>query len=75
MLQNKVIIATKTAKFAAGGAKLCTARYMHSSQSNPTLQKAYLASSSVDRVQKPWLDAELLIAPQLLGGHYRTSYI
>ena len=27
-----------------------------------------MASSSVDRVQKPWLDAELLIAPQLLGG-------
>ena len=71
MLQNKVFIAAKTAKFAAGGAKLCS---MYSSLyalfpvPNPTLQKACLASSSVDRVQKPWLDAELLIAPQLLGG-------
>ena len=56
MLQNKVFIAAKTAKFATGGAKLWTARYTHSSQSQSNPPKAYLASSSVDRVQKPWLD-------------------
>ena len=33
---------------------------------NPTLQKAYFASFSVDRVQKLWVDAEPLIVPQLL---------
>ena len=37
MLQHKVFKATKTAIFAAGSAKLCTACYTHSfqSQSNP----------------------------------------
>ena len=44
MLQNKVFKAAKTAKFAAGGAKLCTAHYTHSSQSQPNPPKGLLGS-------------------------------
>jgi len=42
MLQNKVFKAAKMAKFAASGAKLCTAHYSHSSQSQSNPPKGLL---------------------------------
>ena len=68
MLQNKVFKAAKMANLPPPVLSYVQLTIHTLPSPNPTLQKAYLASFSVDHIQKPWLDAELLIMPQLLGG-------